>query len=163
MKSKQLARGAIIAALYVSLTYLQNLILPGSTSWAIQFRVSEALCVLSFFTPAAIPGLTLGCFLYNVSFAGALPLDMVMGTAATLLATAGMYSTRNIKLCKLPILGLLLPAVANAILVGWELSIYVGGSFLLNAFYVALGELGVLFTLGIFLYMVLRRRNVSLG
>lgn len=162
MKSKQLARGALIAALYISLTYLQNFILPGSTSWAIQFRASEALCVLCFFTPAAIPGLTLGCFLYNLSFAGALPLDMVMGTAATLLATAGMYYTRNIRICKLPLPGLFLPAIANGILVGWELSIYVGGSFWLNACYVALGELGVLFTLGLFLYFPLQKRNVPL-
>lgn len=163
MKSRQLARGAIIAALYVSLTYLQNFILPGSTSWAIQFRVSEALCILAFFTPAAIPGLTLGCFLYNLSFVGALPLDIVMGTGATLLATAGMYYTRNLKLFKLPVLGLTLPAITNAIFVGWELSIYVGGSFWLNAFYVALGELGVLFTLGILLYWVLSKRKLSLS
>ncbi len=163
MRSKILARGAILAALYVSLTHLQNFILPGSTSWAIQFRVSEALCILAFFTPAAIPGLTLGCFLYNLSFVGALPLDIVLGTLATLLATAGMYYTRNLKLCKLPILGLALPAIANGLLVGWELSIYVGGSFWLNCFYVALGELGVLFTLGILLYWVLIRRKIRLG
>lgn len=160
MRSKLLARGAILAALYVSLTYLQNFILPGSTSWAIQFRVSEALCVLAFFTPAAIPGLTLGCFLYNISFVGALPLDMVLGTAATALATAGMYYTRNIKLCKLPLLGLILPAIANGLLVAWELSLYIGGSFWLNALYVALGELGVLFTLGILLYWVLQKRRL---
>lgn len=160
MKSNILARGAILAALYVCLTHLQNFILPGSTSWAIQFRVSEALCVLAFFTPAAIPGLTLGCFLYNLSFAGALPLDMILGTAATLLATAGMYYCRNVKVCKLPVLGLLLPAIANGLLVGWELSIYVGGSFWLNASYVALGELGVLFTLGILLYTVLKKRKL---
>ena len=160
MKSNLLARGAILAALYVCLTHLQNLILPGSTSWAIQFRVSEALCVLAFFTPAAIPGLTLGCFLYNLSFVGALPLDMLLGTAATLLATVGMYYCRNIKVCKLPVLGLLLPAIANGLLVGWELSIYVGGSFWLNASYVALGELGVLFTLGILLYTVLNKRKL---
>lgn len=160
MKSKQLARGAILAALYVSLTHLQNFILPGSTSWAIQFRVSEALCVLAFFTPAAIPGLTLGCFLYNLSFAGALPLDMILGTAATFLAVTGMYHTRNIKLWKLPIPGLLLPAIANGLLVGWELSLYIGGSFWLNAVYVALGEIGVLFTLGSLLYLVLHKRKL---
>lgn len=160
MRSNMLARGAILAALYVCLTHLQNLILPGSTSWAIQFRVSEALCVLAFFTPAAIPGLTLGCFLYNLSFAGALPLDMLLGTAATLLATAGMYYSRNWKLFGLPVFGLLLPAVANGLLVGWELSIYIGGSFWLNALYVALGELGVLFTLGILLYTVLKKRKL---
>ena len=61
MKSKQIrmiTHGAILAALYVALTYLQNWLLPGTTSAAIQFRASEALCIFALFTPAAIPGLT---------------------------------------------------------------------------------------------------------
>ena len=94
-KSRFLAHGALMAALYVALTYLQNFLLPGSASMAIQFRVSEALCVLALFTPAAIPGLTIGCLLFNISFAGALPLDFLVGTLATLLAVAGMYAFRN--------------------------------------------------------------------
>ena len=57
---------AIIAALYAALTYAQNFLLPGTTSAAVQFRVSEALNVLALFTPAAIPGLTLGCVLSNI-------------------------------------------------------------------------------------------------
>ena len=68
-KSKFIARGAIIAAAYVALTYLQNFIFPNSTSFAIQFRISEALCVLSLFTPTAIPGLSVGCLLFNLSYA----------------------------------------------------------------------------------------------
>ena len=79
MKSKQIrmiTHGAILAALYVALTYLQNWLLPGTTSAAIQFRASEALCIFALFTPAAIPGLTVGCLLFNISNAGALPLDM---------------------------------------------------------------------------------------
>ena len=56
--TRYLAHAAIIAALYAVLTHLQNLLLPGSATWAIQMRLSEALCVLAFFTPAAIPGLT---------------------------------------------------------------------------------------------------------
>ena len=78
MKSKQIrmiTHGAILAALYVALTYLQNWLLPGTTSAAIQFRASEALCIFALFTPAAIPGLTVGCLLFNISNAGALPLD----------------------------------------------------------------------------------------
>ena len=90
MKSKQIrmiTHGAILAALYVALTYLQNWLLPGTTSAAIQFRASEALCIFALFTPAAIPGLTVGCLLFNISNAGALPLDWLVGTGATLLAT----------------------------------------------------------------------------
>ena len=56
--TRHVTYAAIIAAMYAALTHLQNLLLPGSATWAIQFRVSEALCVLSFFTPAAIPGLS---------------------------------------------------------------------------------------------------------
>ena len=159
-KAKFLAQGALIAALYVALTYLQNLLIPGSTSWAIQFRVSEALCVLAFFTPAAIWGLTVGCFLFNISFAMALPLDWLVGSLATLLACGGMYLTRKLTVKGLPALGLLLPALFNGLLVGWELSVYIGGGFWLNALYVAIGEVAVLLILGSLLYYTMTRRGL---
>ncbi len=160
-KVKFLTQGALIAALYVALTYLQNLLIPGSASWAIQFRVSEALCVLAFFTPAAVWGLTVGCLLFNLSFAMALPLDWLVGSLATLLATGGMYLSRKITVKGLPLLGLLLPAISNAFLVGWELSVYIGGGFWLNALYVAIGELAVLLTLGSLLYCTMTRRGLD--
>ena len=159
-KTRFLAHGAIIAALYVALTHLQNLLLPGSASMMIQFRVSEALCVLALFTPAAIPGLTIGCLLFNISFAGALPMDFLVGSLATLLATAGMYALRNLKLKGYPLPAMLMPAVSNALLVGWELSVYIGGGFWLNALYVAIGEIVVLLTLGTALYYTLRTRGL---
>ena len=155
-KTKQLARGAMIAAAYVVLTYLQNILFPNSTSFAIQFRASEALCVLALFTPVAIPGLSVGCLLFNLSYAMALPLDPIMGTLATFLATGSMYLLRNRKLKGLPILSLLMPALFNALLVGWELEIYIGGGFWLNALYVAIGEAAVLLTLGAALYFALK-------
>jgi uncharacterized membrane protein len=155
-KSRLLTRGAMIAAAYVALTYLQNIIFPNSTSFAIQFRASEALCVLSLFTPVAIPGLSVGCLLFNLSYAMALPLDPIMGTLATFLATGSMYLLRNRKLKGLPILSLLMPALFNALLVGWELEIYIGGGFWLNALYVAIGEAAVLLTLGAALYFALK-------
>lgn len=157
--SKHLAYGAMIAAMYAVLTHLQNILLPGSATWAIQFRLSEALCVLAFFTPAAIPGLAVGCFVFNLTYAGALPPDILLGTAATVLATAGMYLTRNITVKKLPLLGLLMPAFFNAFLVGWELTVYLGGGFWLNCAYVALGELAVLLLPGTLLYVTLRKRK----
>ncbi|MBP3674310.1 MAG: QueT transporter family protein [Oscillospiraceae bacterium] len=160
-KIRNLVYSAIIAALYVVLTYLQNLILPGSTTWAIQCRASEALCVLSFFTPAAVPGLTVGCLLFNLSYAAALPLDIIVGTLATLLSNTAMRYSRNITFKGLPLLGLAMPAWFNAILVGWELTVYIGGGFFLNALYVALGELIVLYTLGILLYHTMKRRHLD--
>lgn len=160
-KSRFLARSALLGALYVALTFLQNFLVPGSTSWAIQFRASEALCVLSLFTPAAIPGLTLGCLLFNVSFAGAMPLDFIIGSLATLLATAGMYGLRKVTIKGYPLLSLTLPAAANGLLIGWELCVYVGGGFWLNALYVAIGELAVLLTLGTALFYALRTRGLD--
>lgn len=160
-KTRFLAHGALLAALYTALTYLQNFLIPGSASWAIQFRASEAMCVLALFTPAAIPGLSIGCLLFNLSFSGALPLDPLLGTAATVLATAGMYLTRNVTVKGYPLLAMLLPAVANGILVGWELAIYIGGGFWLNALYVAIGELAVLLSLGTLLYYTICNRNLT--
>lgn len=156
-KTRFMTYAAIIAALYAALTHGQNLLLPGSASMAIQFRLSEALCVLSFFTPAAIPGLTLGCLLFNLTSGAALPLDFLVGSAATFLAAGGMWLTRRLCFKGLPLFGLTLPALANAFLVGWELTIYIGGGFLINAIYVAIGELAVLFTLGLLLHAALKR------
>lgn len=160
-RSRFLAHSAIIAALYAVLCYLQNLILPGSASWAIQMRAAEALSVLAFFTPAAIPGLGIGCLLFNLSFAGALPLDFLVGTLASCLAAGAMWLTRNLKLRNLPVLGLLMPGIFNAFLVGWELTVYLGGGFWLNALYVALGEWIVMLTLGCILYTAIRRRGLA--
>ena len=160
--ARTITTGALIGAMYVALCYLQNALIPGSASWAIQFRAAEALCILAFFTPAAIPGLTIGCLLFNLSFAGALPLDPVVGTAATLLAAWAMYLTRKVTIKGLPLLGLLMPAVANAFLVGWELTVYIGGGFWLNALYVAIGEMAVLLTLGTALYYGLKKHSARL-
>ena len=160
-RSHFLAHSAIIAALYTILCYLQNLIFPNSASMAVQFRAAEALCVLAFFTPAAIPGLGLGCLLFNLSFSGALPLDFLVGTLASVLSAGAMYLLRNVKVRRLPVLGLLMPGIFNAFLVGWELMIYVGGGFWLNALCVALGEWIVLLTLGSVLYSAIRVRNLD--
>ena len=162
MKSpRMIARAALMAALYTALTYLQNFLIPNSATWAIQFRASEAMCVLALFTPAAIPGLSIGCLLFNLSFAGALPLDPVMGTAATALATGAMYLTRRVTLKGYPLRAMLMPAVFNALLVGWELEIYIGGGFWLNALYVAIGEAAVLLSLGTVLFYTVRKRNLT--
>ena len=153
---RRLTHAAIIAALYAVLTHLQNLILPGSASWAIQCRISEALCVLALFTPAAIPGLTIGCLLFNITFAAALPLDFAVGSLATALAATAMW-----KLRRYPLPALTMPALFNAILVGWELTVYIGGGFWINALYVAIGELIVMLTLGLLLHTVMKRRNLG--
>ena len=160
-RSRFLAHAAIIAALYAVLTHFQNILLPGSATWAIQLRMSEALCILAFFTPAAAFGLSVGCLIFNLTFAPALPLDFAVGSLATYLAAKSMWLTRNVTFRNLPLLGLLMPALFNAVLVGWELSVYIGGGFWINALYVAIGEAVVLLTVGVLLYFAMKKRNLD--
>lgn len=157
-----LTHAAISAALYVVLNLLQNLLLPGTTSMPIQFRAAEALCVIALFTPAAVPGLTVGCMIYNLINAGALPLDFLLGSAATCLSALTAYSFRRVRLGKLPLLSLLMPVVFNALLVGWELYFYLGQLPLWqNMLYVAIGEAAVMLTLGTALYYAMTVRHLD--
>ena len=160
-RTRFVAHAAIIAALYAVLTHFQNILLPGSATWAIQLRMSEALCVLAFFTPAAAMGLGVGCLIFNLTFAAALPLDFLVGTLASYLAAKGMWLTRNITVKGYPLPGMLMPALTNAFLVGWELTVYIGGGFWLNAIYVAIGEAIVLLTGGTVLYCVMKKRKLD--
>ncbi|MBO6062215.1 MAG: QueT transporter family protein [Clostridia bacterium] len=80
-----LAQGAVIAALYVVLTLISQAL--GLLSFDVQFRFSEALCVLPMFTSAAVPGLALGCVLANLITGGA-PWDIVFGSLATFIGAA---------------------------------------------------------------------------
>ena len=77
-----LTRGALVTALYVALTYLATLF--GLSSGVIQFRFSEALCVLPIFMPEAVLGLTVGCLLSNI-ISGCVIWDIIFGTLATLI------------------------------------------------------------------------------
>lgn len=98
---------AMIAALYVVLLY----VFQASSSSVIQVRVAEALTILPYFTPAAIPGVTLGCLIGNL-LVGANIFDILFGTLATLIGTLGSYSLRKHKfLVCLP------PIVSNTIIV----------------------------------------------
>ena len=160
--TRSLAHAAILAALYVVLTLLQNFLLPGTTSYAIQFRAAEALCVFALFTPAAIPGLTFGCLLFNLTSSASLPLDFLIGSGATLLATLLAYLLRNVRVGKLPLLSLLMPVIFNALLVGAELYFVIGElSLWLNMLYVAIGEAAVMFTLGIALYFAFSSKHLN--
>lgn len=118
MKSNYLARVGVIAAAYAACTLIA-LLFWGSLAWGpIQFRVSEALCVLALFTPAAIPGLTLGCVIANVmniviSGTGMLGmLDVVFGSLATF---AGALFTWKMR--RHPLVALAGPVLANALIV----------------------------------------------
>lgn len=106
-----MVQGAAIAALYVVLTGLVAPVAFGP----VQFRVSEALCVLPYFTAAAVPGVTLGCLLSNLLY-GAAMLDVIFGTLATLIGAVISYQLRKQKwlVCVPPIL-------SNTIIIPWVL------------------------------------------
>ena len=91
---RYLTLSAMIAALYVVLTLISAVF--GLSSGAIQLRISEALCALAYFTPAAIPGVTVGCLIANL-ITSANVLDIVFGTLATFLGVLGGYYLRNNK------------------------------------------------------------------
>ena len=104
---------AMVAALYVVLTFVANAF--GMASGVIQVRLSEALTVLPYFTPAAIPGLVIGCLLSNWLTGCVLP-DIIFGTIATLIGAVGSYLLRRYKfLVPLP------PILANMLIVPWVL------------------------------------------
>lgn len=84
-----LVQAAMIAAVYVVLTLLANAL--GLANYVIQVRFSEALTILPFFTPAAVPGLFVGCILSNI-LTGCMPLDVIFGSLATLLGALGTYA-----------------------------------------------------------------------
>lgn len=160
--TRDLTAAAVAAALYTVLTLLQSLLFPGSASMAIQFRLSEALCVLALLTPSAIYGLSVGCLLSNLLSSAALPLDFLIGTLATALATAAMYALRNVRLFRLPLPSLLMPALFNALLVGAELTYCFGElPFAINALYVAVGETAVLLAAGLPLWALLKNGRLS--
>ena len=112
-KTLYLTQGAIIAALYVILTLITNA--AGLASGVIQVRISEALCILPVFTPAAVPGLFIGCLTSNL-VTGCAPWDVVFGSIATLLGAYGTYLLRNHKWAAV------VPTImANTLIVPWVL------------------------------------------
>jgi uncharacterized membrane protein len=174
MKDKRvlyITQAAIIAALYAVLTIGQNALLPGTASSAVQFRVAEVLCVLAIYTPAAIPGLTIGCIIANISSvtAGLGFYDMIFGSLASLLAALAMYGLRNVRFKNIPFLALLMPAIFNGVIVGLEISIFFSDtgfsfvSFLITGGCVALGELVVLLVLGIPACLLLNKHGKKMG
>ena len=108
-----LVQAAMIAALYVVLTFIANAL--GLASQAIQVRFSEALTILPYFTPAAVPGLFIGCLLSNI-LTGCALADIVFGSLATLVAAILTRKLRKNKwMAPLP------PIAANAIVVPFVL------------------------------------------
>lgn len=141
MNSKKtgfLVQGALIAALYVALTMMFAPISFGP----VQFRISEALCILPFFTPAAIPGLFLGCLISNL-LGTAVIMDVICGSLATLIGAVGSYWLRQHKyLVCLP------PILANTLIIPWVLR-YAYGSTDLVPFMMLTVGIGEVLAIGV--------------
>lgn len=153
---------AVIAAVYVALTLLINAF--DLANGAIQVRVSEALTVLPYFTPAAIPGLTIGCLLANI-FTGCAAGDIIFGTFATLLGAIGTYCIGKLSVCKKKgaILCTLPPVIANTLIVPFVLK-YVYGmpqSIPVLMGFLAIGEIISCCILGGLLLGALRKSKVK--
>ena len=147
-------QGAVIAALYVALTMLAAAL--GLASGVIQVRISEALTILPFFTPAAIPGLFLGCLISNF-VTGCLPWDIVFGSLATLIGAIVTYLLRKGPAWLAPIP----PILSNTIIIPFVLRyVYEAPDAMWFLFLtVFVGELISCGILGmIFLYAVRSRR-----
>ena len=162
-KTDFVVKSAVIAAIYAGLTYFAAIL--NVAYGGIQFRFSEALTILTVFSPAAIPGLTIGCFLGNITSPYGL-VDIVCGTLATLIAAVLSYKTRNIKFKDLPLLSALFPVISNAIIVGLEITLFMPEgfafkAFLIFAFQVGFGELATCYGLGIPLYKVIKRLKLD--
>lgn len=145
-----LVEAAVIAAMYAALT----IAIPGG-SGQIQVRVSEALTVLAFFTPAAVPGLFVGCLTANI-FVGAGPYDIVFGSLATLLAA---YLTR-----KMPVkyLAPLPPVIINAVVVAFILKVSFNAPLLITMGFVALGEVIACYGLGYPIMLFIEKQGSKL-
>lgn len=147
-----LTRAALIAALYVILTFLSNLF--GLASGAIQFRLAEALTIMPLFYKESVPGLWIGCILANL-LTGCAMWDVVFGSVATLLGALGTYYIGR----KKPILGPIFPILANMIIVPPVLQHVYGAEdsywFLVTT--VGIGEIVCCGVLGWSLYKVYKK------
>ena len=131
-------QGAMIGAIYVVLTML---LLPISFG-PVQFRVSEALCVLPYFTPAAVPGVFVGCLISNI-LGGCVPMDVVFGSLATLIGAVGSWYLRRHKWCVcLP------PILANTIIIPWVLRFAYGAEEMIPFMMVTVG-IGEVLAIGV--------------
>ena len=159
---KYIVTGAIIAAIYAGLTYLCNFF--GLAYGPIQLRISEVLTILPLFTPAAIPGLTIGCFIAN--FGSFNVADLLFGTSATLCAAWLTYILRDKTVKGLPIFAFLPPVIINALVIGFEIAIFLPSNkgflygFLLSGIEVGIGQLIVCFCFGIPFYYLVKKYKI---
>ena len=147
-----MVQAALIAAMYVVLTWVANLL--RLANGVIQVRFSEALTILPFFTPAAIPGLFIGCLIGNI-LGGAILPDIIFGSIATLIGAFFTWKLRE----KSPYLAPVPPIIANILIVPFVLRYGYGVSlpipFMMCT--VGIGEIISCAVLGMVLYFALKK------
>lgn len=152
---KYITQAAMIAAVYVVLTLFISAF--NLASGAIQIRISEALTVLPAFTPAAIPGLFIGCLISNL-LSGGMLLDVIFGSLATLLGACGTYLLRKWKwVVSVP------PILSNALIVPFVLAYvyHIPGGVPYFMVTVGIGQILSCGVLGMIVYRILAKyRNV---
>lgn len=153
---------AVIAALYAGLTYAASIL--NLAYGPIQFRFSEALTILATISPAAIPGLTIGCFLGNITSPYGI-IDIVCGTMATFIAAILSYTTRKITFKNIPWLSPIFPVLTNAVIIGIEITIFMPEgfklqAFLINALQIAIGQFIMCYGLGLPLYNFIKKTKL---
>ena len=132
----------------------------------IQVRLSEILCILCVFSTSAVYGVTLGCLLANIINIGVLPLDIVFGTAATLISAILAYRLRKVKIFSLPVLSALMPVVINAVIISLEFQFfYLPEGFHLSSFLLFFGEIACgefisCVILGLPFYKLIKKLNI---
>ena len=149
-----ICQGAVIAAAYVALTMVARVF--GLDSHVIQVRFSEMLCILPIFTPAAIPGLTLGCLCSNL-LTGAIWQDVIFGTLATLLGALGTRALRRFKwLAPIP------PMLSNTIIIPFVLAYgyHFEGALPYFMLTVGIGEIISVYILGMLLYHFIDKKRL---
>lgn len=145
-----LIRQSMLAAIYVVLVYIFSFASFG----LVQFRLAEMLMIFIFFDKKSIVGLTVGCLIANW-VGGALVIDIFVGSLATLIGGYLMWSFK-----KWPAFALLFPVLSNGIIVGLILTYaYVLAPLYISIPLVMLGELAVLYIIGLPVYLVLKRNQ----
>lgn len=151
-KSQFITHASMIATIYVSLVIMAANISFGP----IQFRIAEALTVLPYFTPAAIPGLTIGCLISAIATSAHI-LDVIFGTLATLIAATLSYLLRKRKyLVPLP------PIVSNALIIPWVLKYTSKMPIYIMMFSIATSQFFACYGLGLILLIALEKANKTI-
>lgn len=160
-RTTYIVTSAVIAASYAALTYFSAML--GMAYGSVQFRISEALTILPILTPAAIPGLAIGCFLGNLSSPYGIA-DILLGTLATFIAALLTRPLRKFRVRNIPFLAPLPAVLVNALIIGGEITFFMGDeasftAFLFTAGTVAFGQFVVCYGLGLPLGIVLEKHS----